>query len=46
MWTQTASRIQAELSTGPGKTLSAMLFPPLRRFEADFNTVYAPRPRL
>ncbi len=32
--------------TGPGKTLSAMLFPPLRRFEADFITVYAPEARL
>ena len=28
VWMQTASRMQAVPSTGPGKTLSAMLFPP------------------
>jgi hypothetical protein len=42
---QTASLMLAELSTGPGKTLSAILLPPYWILKschaAIFNTVYA-----
>jgi hypothetical protein len=38
----TASRILAELSTGPAETLSAIDIPPVVGIEkSDFDTVYA-----